>query len=1305
MRFLGAKGVMALLSSLFAVLVLAAAPASYGQTTASMTGTVSDQTGAVVPGVVVTLTNKSTGVKLTQVTNAIGTYRFTEVPPGAGYQASFSAKGFSTVVVRDIYLIVANTRTQNATLSVGAHEEIHVSASNSEVTLDTSDATVGNNIDVHALNSLPVQQRNTPTALFEMQAGVTDTGSVAGSRVDQNDVTLDGLDVNDLATGGVGYNGSPNGIAEGIRTQTIVGGAPVDSLDQFSGSVAGGGADSGPGSGGQFSLVTKGGTNQFHGNLNEYNRNTSFVANSWFSNNATPAVPRNHLIQNQFGGNIGGPIMVPHFFNGKDKAFFFFDFNDNRIVRSSLQQRTVPLENLRSDTNGGQGTINYIYDAAGDTKSMTPAQVMAMDPAGKGVDATWMTAFTNRFPLSNNSNSGDGVNSGGLAFNAPDNDMATNYIGRVDVNLNPSMKLFAKFAFVREDTVNTPNEFPGDPMTDPYSDRSYNFVVGHTWIIGQNKTNRLILGEAVEKISQMVEWNPSSSTWNPNGTTFFTFADGTGPALASSMYLAPGGNAHRVPVPVLRDDFSWTVGRHSFAFGGSFKDILAHNTTITDINTTELGMGGQTLSLCGPTPGACQKGNSSLPASATLRPTDIQTSGSEGNLAEYDWDQAFTYMLARVGEVSSVFNYDKNGNPLKQLTGDQRYYRSYQTQLYFEDTWKVTPALTINYGLGYQYFTVPYETRGLESVEPYSFSDYMQARVQQSDLGQTGPQAVPLIAYYLGGKGNGSSAMGLFPPEYRLLAPHLGFAWNPSFDRKLVINGGAGITYDRTVITAIQSIQDADSYLFQQPLPLPQGISGDPYDSVAKGPRLDGANDLSNVAGIIAPATPTAPYEPFTSAAACAGVGFSPCGLALGSAFNATIDPALKTPYNINFNFGVQRQLPWDMVLKVNYVGHLGRRLIGQADVNQVLDFPDNTGKSTQTLAEAMGDLTKQLRAGATSTTVTAEPFFEDMMGAGFTQSLVAGFGPFVYRGDFGDTVQYLAANGAPLNMGSAAQFSENTFYSNLGFSTYHGMLLTLNKNLSHGVSFDFNYTWSHSIDNTSSFANSQGDTGIGGIGLICDVIRPRECRASSDFDIRHYITADGTYQLPFGKGRMFANTLPTWANDLVGQWDLSGLMIWHTGDPWSTVSNAFVASYSNDAPGILVGSPSTVAPHLTKLQGGGVNIFANSTAAAAAFEGPIGFQIGPRNELRGPRFFNLDLGLAKTVPLNWKNINLNFRADAFNALNHPNFELPANNVYNGYDQADFTSSSFGVISSTVEQPGNLNNGARVLQLSLRMEF
>jgi hypothetical protein len=1261
------------------MLALISLPVCYGQNLSGMTGEVTDPSGAIVPGTVVTLRNTTTGSKFTVTSNAIGVYRFSEIPPGEGYEAIFTATGFASVDIKNIYLTVATIRTQNATLSVGANTEaVEVTASNSEVTINTTDATVGSTFDVEALNNLPVQQRNDPTALFTLQPGVTDTGAVTGARVDQNDVTVDGLDVNDLATGGAMQSNTGPGISEGFGSGTIVGHAPVDSVEEFHGNVAGLQASTGPASGGQFQLVTKSGTNKFHGNINEYHRDPSLVANSWFSNNATPIVPRNHLIQNQFGGDIGGPVL-------RDKLFFFFDMNDSRSISSALVQRTVPLDTLRA------GNLGYI-DSTGATSYLTPAQVQALDPAGIGEDANWVSAITARFPHSNNLETGDGVNSGGYSFNAPNNDYEMNYVARGDYNLSQTMKLFARFTIARENAVQNPNEFAGDPATDPFVDRSYSFVVGHTWVIGSNKTNQVTLGETVQKLS-------FPNSYNPDGSTFFTFSDGTGPALASSLYLNPNAQARRIPIPVVRDDFSWTKGGHTWQAGGSFKDILAHNTNVADFNATEVGMGGNVLSLCGPTAGDCgQTGGVNNPS---LRPADINSS----NIASYDYDQAYGFMLARIADVSADFNYTAAGTALPQLTGDQRFYRYYQTQIYAQDTWKVTPSLTLSYGLTYQLFSVPYETRGLESTETMSFDNYLKARVAQSDASLTGPTAVPLLAYVLGGKAN--NGPGLYQPEHHLLAPHFGFVWNPSFDRKTVFNGGAGIVYDRTVINAVQQIQDGDSYLFQQTEPIPLGISGDPYNTIRTAARV-GANTSISAVSITPPATPKPPYAPFTGAA-CPSSLASPCGLQEGLAFNATIDPALKTPYSIAFNFGMQHSFQGDLVMKVSYVGRLGRRLLGQPDANQVLEFPDPV--SGQLLSAAFGSVTQQLRAGATSATVVPQPWFENVMGgapAGFTsytQFLVANFGPFVQRGDFGDTVQFLSDTGAPLNVGSAAQYSENTFYSNLGSSSYGGLLLTLQKNLSHGLQYGFNYTWAHSSDNTSFFANSAGDTGIGGIGLICDVIRPRECRANSDFDIRHYITGDATYQLPFGRNRMFLSSSPLWMNELIGGWDISGITVWHTGAPWSTNSNAFDASYSNDAPGILIGSKATVATHVQKLSGGGVNVFANQANAVAAYEGPIGFQIGARNSLQAPKYFDQDLGLAKTFPVYGEKVNLKFRADAFNALNHPSFQPPAENVFNGLDQEDITNPTFGQISYTVSPTGNDNNGARVLQLSLRLEF
>jgi len=1262
-----------------ALLALLSLSRCFGQDVSGMTGVVTDPSGAAVPGATITLTNATRGLKFTQTTNAVGSYRFSEVPPGAGYEAAFSASGFAPLNVKNIYLTVATVRTQNASLKIGARAEaVEVTATNSEVTIDTTDATIGNTFDVEALNSLPVQQRNDPLALFAMQPGVTDTGAVTGSRVDQNNVTVDGIDVNDFGTGGATQGNAGAGV--GSQLGTLVGHAPVDSVEELRGNVAGSDATTGPAGGGQFALVTKSGTNRFHGNINEYHRDTSLVANSWFSNNASPVVPREHLIHNQFGGNFGGPIK-------HDKLFFFFDFNDSRIVASSVVQRTVPSATLRA------GTITYCTDPLCDTtNAKTLNQVSGFDPAGIGVDTNLLSFVTKRFPAPNQSTGGDGLNSLGYSFNAPNNDNETNYVGRGDYNINDKMKLFARFTIAREDAVNQPNEFPGDPITSPFTDRSYGFVIGHNWVISQNRVNRLFLGENVQKVAFPIAYNPT-------GSTAFTLADGADQGLASNPYIWPGANARRIPIEQIGDDFSLTSGRHTMQVGGSFKDILAHDTTIADYNVTEIGLGGHVFSLCGPNPGDCGT-NSGGGNNASLRPADLDLSN------KLSWDEPFAFLLGRIGSISSDYNYTAAGGVLPQLTGDQRFYKYYQTQLYAQDSWKVIPSLTVTYGVTYQYFSVPYETRGLESTEPYTFNQYFGARIQQSKLGVTGPQAVPLISYLLGGKGNGSSAPPLYRPEYKNLAPHVAFSWNPGFDhKKTVFNASAGIVYDRTVINAVQQTQDGYSYLFQQTKGNSYGSATDPYDSIKNDARLDGNNQISTVT-LSPPATPKAPYLPFVT-------GGVPYGLQNGLAFNATIDPALQTPYNLVFNAGMQRQMPWDMVLKVNYVGRLARKLLAQEDANQVLDFPDTV--SGQLLSTAFASIITQTRQGVAPANVTVQPWFENVITPGIgvqngyssnTAFIAASNSGFVFNGDFGDFVEAISAI-TPYNVGSAAQFSENTFYDSAGFSTYHGLLVTLQKNMSHGIHYDFNYTWSHSIDNVSFFANSSGDTGIGGIGLVCDAIHPRECRASSDFDIRQYITADATYQLPFGKRRMFMATAPSWANEVIGGWDISGVAEKHTGFPWSANSNAFVASYSNDAPPIFIGANrSTIATKVNKLTGGGVSSFANASAAAASFEGPIAFKIGPRNAFRGPGFFNADLGLAKTFPVYAERVNLKFRADAFNAFNHPNFALPAENGFNGLDQQDYQrGAGFGQISYTVVPQGNENSGARVLQLSLRLEF
>ena len=283
-----------------------------------------------------------------------------------------------------------------------------------------------------------------------------------------------------------------------------------------------------------------------------------------------------------------------------------------------------------------------------------------------------------------------------------------------------------------------------------------------------------------------------------------------------------------------------------------------------------------------------------------------------------------------------------------------------------------------------------------------------------------------------------------------------------------------------------------------------------------------------------------------------------------------------------------------------------------------------------------------------------------------------------------------------PPNVGMGSQFSENTFFTNKGSSSYNGLLTTLHKNLGYGLQFDLNYTWSHSIDNVSLVANAAA---FGGYGFICDVLRPRECRSNSDFDVTHYFNGNFIYELPFGRGKSVGPSAPRWLDEIIGGWSVSGIPSWHSGNAYFASSNAFVAGYANDAPAILAGPMSDLHIHLNGGHGQTLFGYANPPQANADYTGPVGFNIGARNNLRGPQYFDMDMGLGKVFPLGTDRVRITFRADAFNVFNHPNFSTPS---------TDITDSSvqFGVISSTVGT--GINNGfeaQRVLQGSLRVEF
>jgi hypothetical protein len=260
---------------------------------------------------------------------------------------------------------------------------------------------------------------------------------------------------------------------------------------------------------------------------------------------------------------------------------------------------------------------------------------------------------------------------------------------------------------------------------------------------------------------------------------------------------------------------------------------------------------------------------------------------------------------------------------------------------------------------------------------------------------------------------------------------------------------------------------------------------------------------------------------------------------------------------------------------------------------------------------------------------------------------------------------------------------------------------VTLRKKFSNNLSFDFDYVYAHSIDNVSDITNDAVFASFNAQGLICDLRNLRTCRASSDFDSRHTISANYVYQLPVGRGQRFLGSAPRWVDEILGGWGTSGIISYHTGYPWSTVTNAFPINFTQLGPAVFIGPKSAVREKV-HVQGTGLQLFANQANALSAFTHPFGGDTGERNTLPGPSYFNTDMALLKTFRIS-EGKTLQFHAEAFNAFNHASFNPPQINPSN----VGSLSTANTNIDSALEY-GFLNstaNSARQLSLGLLFRF
>ena len=1257
------------------------------QESASLTGVVTDQTGAVVSGASVTLLDTKTNQTYATETNELGVYTLTKLLPGPGYKVSFSKQGFRASTVENIYLGVNATHTQNVQLVVGqSSETVEVNGAGSQVSLNTTDTTVSTTLDMGMVHELPLPLRDNPLGLLVYAPGVTSApsgddntlgsrdGAVTGSRGDQSNYTLDGMDTNDFGTG---------------QAFAMTGNAPVDSVQELRTETANPLSAEGRGSGAQVQMVTKSGSNTWHGSAYEYNRTAATTANDFFNKRQTPIIARPKLTRNQFGASLGGPVV-------KDKLFFFFNYEGRRDAREDLVTAIVPLDSFRA---GNVAYINNGNDASGNPclftsrVNTTPECIStwsstdtSLDPQGIGPDQALLSFINSRYPRANDLTAGDGVNTGGFRWNSPLHYGSNDYVTRIDYNLDSKMKLFGRVSIYRRssgDDVNFTSAqlFPGDPVSNMIIDHSWSFVVGHTWTISNTKVNQFNFGETRSILN-------FPALFNPTGTTQYTsfMPNPTGTAQLDSPYPGGASQKRNVPIPVFKDDFTYVRGSHNIQVGGTFKPIKDSSTLVNDFNNVSMGLG---------TP------VTSLEASGNA-PPDILTPSAT---ADRTWSEAYAFALGRFAAVSSIYNNAHNLTPIAQGSGHTRNYRYYETELYAQDTWRIRRDLTMTYGLRWQYYSVPYEINGFQTTPNIDFASMYNARAQAAAAGVSGDSAVPVVQYNFAGKAN--HAPGYFEPDWRDFAPRLSFAYNPSFsegflgkvlgDRKTVIRAGAGLVHDHTILSAINFFNDQSSFVFGQAVPtiFTGGLQSDP--------RFTGVGELPTLA------TPQPVAVPFTPYLAGGGP-YTYTGL-VGNQNELAIDPHYRTPYSETFTFGIQRELPGNFLVEATYFGRFGHRLLSRGDAGQVVDFVDKA--SGQHLVDQFTQLSLAARNGQTP---AGTAFWENIMNPtlltnyggtcedfGFLScaDLVTNFfNPLPQIGDMGDTFAALYAGvggGGPMiqsNVGLDPQFSSQLYFGNKSYSNYNALLTSLHKKMSHGVQFDINYTFSHSIDNSSTIANNaEGTNATGGYGgFLCDAIQLRSCRGNSDFDITHLVSADGIFDLPFGKGHLIGRGASGWLNQVIGGWQVAVLNQWHTGFAFTTVSEAFPVSFNANSPAVFIGNRSDIKVRIHDDPATGqIQLFANKDAAMGAFTGPIGLNGPTRNNLRGPRFSNTNLSLNKHFQLH-ENYGLEFRAEAYNLFNQVNFALPVGSV------ADVNNpSTFGVITQDA--------GARVMQFSLRFDF
>jgi hypothetical protein len=1133
-------------------------------------------------------------------------------------------------------------------LEVGQVTET-VSVTGEAAVVNTENAAVGNPFNETQIKEIPLQTRNIVSLLGVEPGVVASTGQVAGARPDQNNVMLDGVDVNN--------NWGANGFSAVLPI-------PLDSVQEFRTTVVGMGADLGYMSGGQVSIVTKGGSNTFHGSAYEYNRNTLTSANSWGNNRA--GTPEPALVRNQFGASLGGPVL-------KNRLFFFYNYEGRTDRSAASESATVPSPLF------AEGIVQVALKGSSQIVQLTPAMVQAIDPTGVG-ENPYILNLMKSYPAGNYPAGGTdkGLNFWALTFNTPNKQDYHAQVGRMDYNIDSAGKhtLMVRGTLNGQSVDGNGNggglaQFPGQSAAQQSLDNSRGLAARYTAVLSPHLVNALNYGY----------------------TRFSTAATGSSSVLPSfgftTLTSTTRGSRLISPTSNVNDDLTWTKGRHTAQFGISFRfseydDLsLGNYPSFGFSRNTLLGLGNDI-------------DNDVL--------SFIQSNGHSGAaLANSTYvTDAFGAIFGMLNNWGATFHFGINGQPISFGTPVGTAFVDKEYEGYAQDSFKWKRNFTVTYGLRYSLYGVPYEKNGVEVVPVTPLSNYFAQRVYAQENGIPNSQlSDALVTYQVGGPVN--NGPGYYPLDKKLFAPRLALAYSPDsgslleklFGKGSVLRAGSGIIYDHYGAALSEAFSQNGSPGLASTVAQPVNTN---FTSTF---RYNG----SSLPSLAAPAGGQFPYTPPTI------IG--------GFTTFTGIQSDLKAPYEYVLNATYSRPLPKKLSIELGYIGRLGRRGLVQQDFGQPLeDFKDSS--SGQTLAQAgaalasvyNGMIGSGMSAAQAAAAVKANPSLVPLQP--FIQNIFPGIKNYMingsasanffydwynnFSGSFTDTVNDMDRTRQSLAGGGCFSiYGCNTFfplqnsglpaYTNAGASSYNAATVVLRRAVQRGWGFDFNYTFGHALDNGSSSETSGG-------AALQDAFNPGAFKGPSDFDSKHTVSFDYVVLLPVGRGQALWNSMPKALNYALGGWQVSGLTSFHSGTPL-TISDSGVYNTNYDYSSYAILAPGVKAPKfgLTTDQNGIPSIFSN-TEAYSDFVASNPGTVGTRGILRGFNSFNTDLAISKYFHITEKH-RIQLRAEAFNAFNRVNFNNPSSNL----NIANPT--SFGEISLG----NNASAAARVMQFAGRYEF